>query len=205
MTGDIISAQGLAGRSKDARTLLERYCPDGLDDATRGLYEFLCLLAAMDPRDGADGGVVSPYRLVLEYGTPFGCDNTDEALAEAGLVRGRLRQCAQNAWRAMADHRLIYVEGYGRNLIPGTWHAWNHDPVGCRSWDLTWRPDPDTTPAWLGIPFTTDAVMATSSRTGRYGLLSELALTRDQLDTMIHPCLNDLRVANGQPPVGPPR
>lgn len=202
MSGDIIIDHGMVGRAAAARALMERHCPDGADDATRGLYEYLCLLAAMDHRDGSDGRAVSPYRLVVEYGTPFACDNTDAGLAAAGLARGQRRECAQNSWRAMAGHGLVYVEGYGRNLIPGTWHAWNHDPVGCRSFDLTWRPDHDTTPAWLGIPFTTAAVMATSSRTGRYGLLSEVALTRDQLNTMIHPCLNDLRAANGQPPFG---
>ncbi|AXV09949.1 hypothetical protein DVS28_b0179 (plasmid) [Euzebya pacifica] len=205
MSGDTIIGHGLGARAKDARALFERYCPNGAEDETRALYEYLCLLAAMDHRDGSDGRAESPYRLVIEYGTPFTCDNSDAGLAAAGLARGQRRECAKNAWRAMSDHRLVYVEGYGRNLIPGTWHAWNHDPVGCRSFDLTWRPDPDTTPAWIGIPFTTAAVTATSGHTGRYGLLPEVALTRDRLHDMIHPCLNDLRAANGQPPIGQTR
>jgi hypothetical protein len=205
MSGDIVIGSGLGRQANEARALMEQHCPDGADDATRRLYEYVCLLAVMDHRDGSDGRPVSPYRLVIEYGTPFACDNTDTGLAAAGLARGPRRECARNAWWAMTDHHLVYVEGYGHNLIPGTWHAWNHDPVGCRSFDLTWRPDPNTTLAWLGIPFTTHAVTATASRTSRHGLLSEIALTRDQLDTMIHPCLNDLRAANGQPPVGQPR
>ena len=113
--------------------------------------------------------IMSSERIVLDHGKEFYFDKTTFE-----GPRGTAKECFRNATLAVLENPdLTYVEGYADIGPFAIEHAWTVDEAG-KVVDPTFRLGKGniTVKGYYGVPFTTDYVQNTVTKTGYYGIIS---------------------------------